>query len=260
MAERIQALLQINIVLGILIMCRSSIHLHLMKTIFYSFIAAIAILSCDTAKKESGSECVSNPTHNISTKMLVAMEWLNALTSTELKDSTLWVTVSQGTDFFNNPEDGSIVRSAPFLHQRMQGDFVAKALVQPDFNSQWNAVALMVYLDSLNWIKFGFENSDATGPSIVSVVTKGSSDDANGVVSNDQEQLWLAIAKKDNNYSMHWSKDGKAFYMTRLTSMPEADTIQVGVEFQSPVGETATHTLHFFEVSNQSLENLRILK
>ena len=115
--------------------------------------------------------------------------------------------------------------SAPLLYRTVEGDFIAKALVQPDLSFQWNAVAFMVHIDSSNWIKFAFENSDATGSSIVTVVTKGTSDDANGVILNEQAQVWLAIAKKGNIYSMHWSKDGKDYKMARLTKMPETAEI-----------------------------------
>ena len=126
-----------------------------------------------------------------------------------------------------------------------------------DFSTQWNAVALMMHLDSLNWIKLAFENSDATGASIVSVVTKGISDDANGVVLNRETKVWLAIARKGNNYSMHWSVDGKNFTMARLTSMPDQATVKIGIEAQSPVSDRAMHQIHFFQIEETTVENLR---
>jgi uncharacterized protein len=104
--------------------------------------------------------------------------------------------VTKGSDYFNNPEDKTITASAPFLYLNLEGDFVARALVRPDFSSVWNAAALMVYLDSTNWIKLAFENSDATGKSIVTVVTKADSDDANGVVLEDQEKYGLRSSAK----------------------------------------------------------------
>jgi len=116
---------------------------------------------------------------------------------------------------------------------------------------------MMVYLDSLNWIKFAFENSDATGPSIVTVVTKGTSDDTNGVILDSTSTVWLAIARKDNIYSMHWFTDGASFQMARLTSMTPHDSVKIGVEAQSPVGDSATHQVHYFELVEKTVENLR---
>ncbi len=196
---------------------------------------------------------------NISKDFLSEFEWLNSPKSFDIVDDVLQVTVVKGTDFFNDPEEKAVTASAPLLYKAIKGDFVVKALVQPDFGAQWNAVALMVYKDNLKWVKFAFENSDATGPGIVSVVTKGSSDDANGAVIPDRKKLWLAIARKGDIFSMHWSIDGKNYRMARLTAMPSMDEIKIGVEFQSPVGEEAKHFLHFFEVEKRTVKNLRDL-
>ena len=196
---------------------------------------------------------------NISKEMVSDMNWANDPNSFEIKDQTLFISVKKGSDFFNNPEDSSVTATAPLLYQKITGDFVVKALVQPDFNAQWNAVSLMAHFDSLHWIKFAFENSDATGPGIVSVVTNGVSDDANGVVLNEHKKVWLALVRKKNNYSMHWSLDGQRYTMARLTSLPDLGEIKIGIEAQSPVGESATHQVHFFEIAERTVEDLRQL-
>ena len=147
--------------------------------------------------------------------------------------------------------------TAPVLFKEMTGNFVAEALVRPDFSSTWNAVALMVHIDNDNWIKFAFENSDATGKSIVTVVTKNVSDDANGVILKSVEQVWLKLIRKGNIYSMLWSNDGKDYKMARLTSLPEADSVKIGVEAQCPVGESAMHEILHFGVVETTVEDLR---
>ena len=185
------------------------------------------------------------------------LNWMNRPQSFVVEDNTLKITVDEGTDFFNNPEDNSIVGSAPYLYDEVEGDFIVKALVQPDFSSQWNAVAVMLHIDSLNWIKFAFENSDATGPSIVSVVTKGHSDDANGVILDEEPMIWLAMVRKHNIYSMHWSLDGENFKMARLTSMVDQNAVKIGIEAQSPVGKSAVHQVHYLEIVEKTVENLR---
>ncbi|MEQ8471643.1 MAG: DUF1349 domain-containing protein [Marinoscillum sp.] len=229
-----------------------------MRTTLYTLtILSLLISGCNPNKEQSTASPLSKIEANMTEGAVSSMSWMNPPQSLLTKNNSLRVTVNEGTDFFNNPEDSSVVGSAPYLYETIEGDFVAKALVQPDFSAQWNAVALMAHLDSLNWIKFAFENSDATGPSIVSVVTKGTSDDANGVVMNEEMKVWLAIARKGNNYSMHWSLDGKNFKMTRLTSMPNQNAVKIGIEAQSPVGESVTHQIHFFQTEQTSVENLR---
>lgn len=221
-------------------------------------LAALSILiGCNQhAQQPTSNESEVTPT-NLTEDVLSQLTWMGQPETVTLTDQGLEVSVKKGTDFFNNPEDGTVVGTAPYLHTNMAGDFVATALVQPDLSSQWNAVALMVYLDSLHWIKFGFENSDATGPGIVSVVTKVTSDDANGVVLNDLDKVWLSIVRKGNNYAMHWSSDGRNYKMARLTAMPSADSVKVGVEVQSPVGEMARHRIIFFDVNKETAESLR---
>ena len=191
--------------------------------------------------------------------MLSDIYILNPPEGSEVSDSTLYVTAGRGTDFFNNPEDGTITGTAPFLYRELSGDFVLSALVEPDFSSQWNAVALMVHRDSLNWIKFAFENSDATGPGIVSVVTRGSSDDANGAILRDVPRVWLALVRKKDIFAMHWSVDGRNYQMARLARLPGEGPIKAGIEAQCPAGEQATHQIHYFHLEERTVENLRNL-
>ena len=226
-----------------------------MKRIIEIGFIAVFLWGCDR-----GTHQASFPVEkNINREQLAGMHWANPPELFEVVDSTLSVTVAQGTDYFNNPEDGSATGSAPFLYAELEGNFVIKALVEPDFSSQWNAVALMVHRDSLNWIKFAFENSDATGPGIVSVVTRGSSDDANGAVLKDLPRVWLAIARKDEVYAMHWSVDGEHYRMARLAALPGVGKVKAGIEVQSPVGELATHRIHYFHAEKKTVKNLRDL-
>jgi regulation of enolase protein 1 (concanavalin A-like superfamily)/predicted small secreted protein len=232
--------------------------MRLMRTICFPLLSAIVLLACNTGEGSAvGSETAS--IHNLSDSLLATLQWLNPPSTFELRDQTLSVEVAKGTDFFNSPEDSSVVATAALLYQEQRGDFVATALVEPDFSAQWNAVSLMVFADSLHWIKFAFERSDATGPSIVSVVTRETSDDANGAILAEQQRIWLAIARKGDLFSLHWSSDGEDYQMARLTKLPVTDTVKVGVEFQSPIGEQAKHRLHYFTVDQRSVDNLRQL-
>lgn len=236
----------------------------------YLFLALLlaGTISCKNSEGRSADKPVIETTPNseaaiktncssFSAKQLETFEWMNAPENFKVTDQGMHVEVLEGTDFFNNPEDLSVTGTAPLLYEIMAGDFIAKALVKPDFNSQWNAVSLMAYIDESNWIKFAFESSDATGPSVVTVVTKGVSDDANGVVIDDTDELWLALVKRDSIYAMHWSIDGKNYKMARLTTMPSTDEVKIGVEFQSPVGEKAVHLLKCYSLDPVRVQNLR---
>ena len=188
---------------------------------------------------------------------LEGLSWMNEPQLYSLGEGILNVVAEKGTDFFNNPEDGSVTATAPFLCREMDGNFVATAVVRPDFSSQWNAVSLMMMMDTQHWIKFAFENSDATGNSIVTVVTRDVSDDANGVVLHHTDTVWLRMIRKGDIYSMLWSLDGAEYKMARLAKMPSAGTVKIGVEAQSPVGESAAHDILHFEVEERTVADLR---
>lgn len=186
-----------------------------------------------------------------------AFRWMNIPEDFSFQNSSLQVLADSGSDFFINPEDGEISASAPFLYKEIEGDFVATSLVKPDFSSVWNACAMMIYLDSTHWIKFAFENSDATGKSIVSVVTKEVSDDANGPILNNEDAVWLRIIRKQDIYAMHWSKDGINYNMARLTSLPPEKVVKIGIEAQCPVGTSARHEILFLSIEQKTVKDLR---
>ena len=231
--------------------------------IFSFVLLTLVLLGCDKnenqsiSKSKASQQMNNNMLSDLSSDDLGDFKWLNKPISFEIESGSIKVLAGKETDFFNNPEDETITSTAPFLYKVVEGNFVATALVRPDFSSLWNAAALMVHIDNSSWIKFAFENSDATGKSIVSVVTKNVSDDANGAILNDEDQIWLKLIRKENVYSMLWSIDGKDYKMTRLSAMPYVDSVKIGIEVQSPVGESATHFIDYFEVVKTTVKDLR---
>jgi len=231
----------------------------------YLAVCITLFLGCDNnnarSYKEGVSEVKVNQGDNILAQMtdqdLNGFEWMNPPKNFSFQDSSLQVLLNTDTDFFNNPEDGEISATAPFLYYEIEGDFVATSLLKPDFSSVWNACALMVHQDSTNWIKFAFENSDATGKSIVSVVTKELSDDANGPILNNEETIWLRIIRKKDIYAMHWSEDGINFNMARLTSLPSKKVVKIGIEAQCPIGKSARHEVRYLSIEQKTVKDLR---
>lgn len=60
------------------------------------------------------------------------------------------------TDWFNNPvpENGVLsapVANAPFFYTEVEGDFVFRAKVRPNFKTVYDACALMVIQDEKLW-------------------------------------------------------------------------------------------------------------
>jgi len=189
--------------------------------------------------------------------MASGFKWLNEPKNHTVTNGELHIEVEGNTDFFIDPENKKATASAPFLYKEVKGDFIATTLVQPDFKDQWNASALFMMIDETHWIKFAFENSDATGKSIVSVVTRMVSDDANGAILNNSDQVWLKMIRKGNLYALHWSLDGIKYNMCRLAAMPKAEKVKIGLEAQSPVGQTAHHKFLYFNLESKTVKDLR---
>lgn len=152
--------------------------------------------------------------------------------------------------------DHNVTTSAPFLYQEITGDFVFRAKVHHDFISTYDACVLLAYDHETLWAKACFEFSDLGTHSIVSVMTNGVSDDANGV-SIEDNSVWLQIARKDDIFAIHYSLDGNKFQMARLTKLPMQKTIKVGFEAQSPMGEGGLRYFQHILLEPITLDDIR---
>ena len=56
---------------------------------------------------------------------------------------------------------------------------------------------------------------------------------------------------------MLWSIDGNDFKMARLSTLPDVDSVKIGIEAQCPVGEAATHEIIYFEITKTTVNDLR---
>lgn len=174
------------------------------------------------------------------------MEWLVEPVSWSLDDGVLSITAGAKTDWFISPTDGARAESAPCLTFPAGREFTLTALVSAEMQSQWDAGALMVFLDKENWGKIAFERSAYQEPTIVSVVTKGVSDDCNGEVWTGRS-VWLRIGTVGNGIGLYNSADGVKWRMARVFSLGEARGLRIGLEAQSPAGHGTT--ARFAEIS-----------
>jgi regulation of enolase protein 1 (concanavalin A-like superfamily) len=114
----------------------------------------------------------------------------------------------------------------------------------------------MVRADSTHWGKLCYEATDFGTHAIVSVVTDGRSDDANGV-NLDLPSVWLQIVRQGNLFAMHYAPDGETWHMTRYFRLDMPAQIAVGIVAQSPVGSgTIVDFLHF-SVERRRIANMR---
>ena len=165
------------------------------------------------------------------------LEWKNTpLTSAVDGSGALSITAGKQTNWFISPLDGDKSENSPKLLFKPAEDFVLSAKVTVDFQSQWDAGTLVLYANDTVWAKLCFEMSIEKQPTIVSVVTRGLSDDNNSIAIHGNT-VYLKIAKVGQGIFFYASTDGKKWTTIRAFSLLPAQQILAGFSSQSPLGE-----------------------
>jgi uncharacterized protein len=142
------------------------------------------------------------------------------------------------TDWFVDPFDGTVAKSAPILLFTPGSDYVLSARVTVQFATKWDAGALMLWGDDHHWAKLSFEFSPDQKPTLVTVVTRGLSDDCNSL-SIAGDSVYLRIAKSARTYVFYFATDGQNWQILRTFSLDTQLPVRVGFESQSPAGSGA---------------------
>ncbi|WP_328874757.1 DUF1349 domain-containing protein [Streptomyces sp. NBC_00287] len=176
-------------------------------------------------------------------------------------DTGLRLSAAARTDLFCDPavaetaDPGDPVR----LVGEVRGDFQLSARVEVDFRDTFDAGVLFLQLDEDRWAKLCFEYTPQGEPSVVSVVTRGDSDDANSQLV-PVRHTWLRISRLGRAFAFHSSDDGEYWRMIRYFSLGElsADVpVRVGFLAQAPHGEGCEATFSQIEFHQRTLAGLR---
>jgi regulation of enolase protein 1 (concanavalin A-like superfamily) len=174
----------------------------------------------------------------------------------ELEGETLTGTAGPRTDLFVDPQDARSTLNAPrLLTAAPAGDFQLSARVLVGFESTYDAGALLLWAGDDLWAKLCFEYSPQGQGMIVSVVTRGRSDDANGFIV-DGDSVWLRISGIRGAYAFHASTDGEWWHLGRHFTLGTVSA-EVGFEVQSPLGQGCRATYSAVTYRRQALRDLR---
>jgi len=185
------------------------------------------------------------------------LQWKNEPVAWVSKQNTLHITAGATTDWFIDPQGDTLKGDAPVaLFSPGEQDFILKAKVNVDFASTFDAGVLMVYEKDEVWGKLCFEFSPQGKPMIVTVVTRGVSDDCNSVVINGN-QVYQRVSKIGRTFAFHYSLDGNYWPMARYFTLGNLSNLKIGFSSQSPTGEGCR--VIFSEISYQqaTLPDLR---
>ena len=190
----------------------------------------------------------------------LALSWSAPPLGWELSpDGALSVTAGPNTDLFIDPgraADPSPNLTAPRLLGRLAGDFQLSARVSVNFHATFDAGVLMVWADDETWAKLCFEYSPKGDPMIVSVVTRGLSDDCNSFVVG-ASQVWLRISRDGQTYAFHASTDGVTWLFVRHFVLGGRTDPMLGFAAQSPTGTSCSVTFDQVTFTTERLGSLR---
>jgi uncharacterized protein len=186
------------------------------------------------------------------------LRWLKEPMSSRVPDeASLIVTAGPLTDCFVDPQrPGEPTLNAPALVGDPRGDFLLSARVTVDFAATYDAGVLFLYAGDGVWAKLCFEYSPQREPMIVSVVTRGVSDDCNSFVV-DGVSVWLRIARLGAAYAFHASTDGVTWSFVRYFALEATGEPAVGFAVQSPTGDGCAVTFDEIAYRAERLSDLR---
>jgi regulation of enolase protein 1 (concanavalin A-like superfamily) len=185
-----------------------------------------------------------------------SLEWDPAPVAWSAAEGALAVEAGPETDVFVDPGDGTDTLSAPRLLGRVEGDYSLSARVTVEFRSDYDAGVLLLWVHERLWAKLCFELYPQGEPMVVSVVTRGVSDDCNSFVV-DGNAVGLRVAQLGQAFAFHASTDAQTWRLVRHFALEPGADPRVGFLAQSPRGDGCL--VRFEEISFKPgrLEDIR---
>lgn len=141
--------------------------------------------------------------------------------------------------------------NAPVLQTTTAEKFFS-FVVKTEFDSshRFDQCGVVVYLDSENWLKASIEYENELIQHLGSVVTNsGYSDWATTEIDADIKSMWYRLSRRNNDFCIENSSDGKIFKQMRICHMHQAtDKINFGIYACSPEASSFTATFSRMEI------------
>lgn len=147
------------------------------------------------------------------------------------------------SNYFYSPDGKTNKADAPLLlteiNNRESFTFIAK--VEPQFIATFDGGALFLYADNTHWLKLAYEMDEEMNSRIVSIRTRGKSDEAIHSIILPQD-VYLKISSDTQQVGLYYSYDKEIWNLARLMENNFPQQLFVGLSTQSPSGE-GNHTL-----------------
>ncbi len=168
----------------------------------------------------------------------------------------LTLSAGEKTDWFIDPDTGKVTDNAPALLMSVHEPCVLTALVEVNHTATFDAGVLVVYQSHQVWAKLCLELSPQGQSTIVSVVTRGLSDDCNSFAIATPS-AHLRLAKLEQAYAFHYSADGTRWELIRYFALDKSPAAEIGFLAQSPTGNGCTARFQQITFRPHKLRDIR---
>lgn len=185
-----------------------------------------------------------------------SLQWLNQPRSWKLSpELQLTIEAPARTDWFIDPQGAVNISNAPALLFPTSGPCILSAQVSAKHEATYDAGVLMVYEGPLAWAKLCLERSPQGVPTVVSVVTKGVSDDCNAFAVSGP--AYFRISRLEKAYAFHVSENGTQWSLIRYFRLEDNQNAQMGFLAQSPTGAGCTVSFQDIRFEERLLADIR---
>ncbi len=164
------------------------------------------------------------------------MHWHNEPPRWREQEGALHVTTAPQSDFWRKTHYGFIRDSGHFYGRQAAGDFVATVKISGRYATLYDQAGLMLRVDETNWLKTGIEYVEGVQYASA-VVTRDYSDWSVAPLGSGPSApaaLWLKLARQGDSIEVHYSLDGAAWSLLRVTYLPLGESVWVGPMAASP--------------------------
>lgn len=186
-----------------------------------------------------------------------SLSWLNEPITWTFNDKGLKIDAPALSDFFNDAEGPNITNSAPYLFTKVKGDFDITTRIDIKMLEIFDSGCIMVMADLNNWAKLCYENW-LNEPSIVSVVTRTTSDDCPSLRIGETRP-YLKILRSGNCFGFHYSLNNIDWTLIRYFSMDVPEELKVGVVAQAPTGKGCKVSFEFLKIDIREIKSAKFV-
>lgn len=160
------------------------------------------------------------------------------------------------SDRFHDPAVDTRQADSPLWAVEAEAPSNLVARVTVDFTDTFDAGVLMAYRSRDAWAKLCFERDPAGRVMVVSVVTRGRSDDANSFLV-DGSTVWLRVSLLPRATAFHASTDGRHWEFVRYFRLGTRGRTRLGLSAQAPVGDGCAVRFEHVRLSPGAVDDLR---